>query len=133
MVLALASCSASETPEQCIERFARQFPNEQMFDSGSWRSNLTFRLADGLRLEDIDKRATFTIASGPEQAAFDRFAKQDVPAEGAYLAVNDAVYLRTRGPVGSPKETAAAGCAEGPRGSQLVRIDWVPEPRETNN
>ncbi len=133
IALGLASCSVSETPEQCIERFARQFPNEQLFDSGSWRSSLTFRLADGFKLEDIDKRARFTIASGMEQAALDNFARQDVPAEGAYLAVDDAVYLRTRGPVGSPKDTAAEGCAEGPKGSQLIRIDWVPEPEETSN
>ena len=132
ILIGLSSCSVAETPEQCIERFARQFPNAQVFDSGSWRSTLTYRLGDGFKLEDADKRARFTLASGPEQAALDNFASQDMPENGAYLAVNDAIYFRTRGPVGTPKEAAAMGCAEGPKGAQLVRIEWAPAPKETN-
>lgn len=132
IIIGLSSCSAAETPEQCVERFAGQFPNAQLFDGGSWRSTLTYRLGDGFKLENADKRATFTLASGPEQAALDNFAGQNVPEQGAYMAVSDVVYFRTRGPAGTPKDAAAVGCAEGPKGSQLIRIDWAPAPKETS-
>jgi hypothetical protein len=131
----LASCGAAETPEQCIERFAKQFPG-QIFDSGSWRSTLIYRLPDNYKIPDLQPGGgrnglkdgpSFTIAQGPEQAAFDSFSKQAVPEKGAYLGLNGKTFFRTNGPVGTLKEAAATGCAEGPNGSQLIRIDGVPE------
>jgi hypothetical protein len=140
IALGLASCSMAQTPEQCVTRFAEQFPNERLFDKGLWQSTLTYRLPDDFEIPELQPGAisngaeegpTFTLAWGPEQAAFDNFSRQEIPAKGAYLALNDVTYFRTRGPLGSPKEAASVGCTEGSKGWRLIRIDWTPAPRKT--
>jgi hypothetical protein len=138
--IGLVSCAGAETPEQCVERFSKQFPSDRFFDSGSWRSTLIYRLPDDYKIPELQSGGAhngfkdgpkFMIAQGPEQAAFDNFRKEDVPAKGAYLALNGKTFFRTNGPVGTMKDAAAAGCTDGPKGSQLIRIDWAAEPRQT--
>ena len=139
LVLGLASCSGTETPEQCVERLTKAFPDPNFFDSGPWRSTLTYRLGDDFKIPELQPGAvssglrdgpTFTTAVGPGKAALNNFTRQDVPNKGAYLAWNDETYFRTRGPVGSPRDAIAAGCADGLKGSQLISVDFAPEREE---
>jgi hypothetical protein len=140
IIIALSSCSLAETPEQCVERFAEQLPGE-LFDTGSWRSTLIYRLADDYKVPELQpggvrnglEGPSFTFAQGPEQAAFDNFSAQALPQRGAYLALNGTTFFRAHGAVGTMKDTLAAGCSGGPKGSRLVRINWAPERKETSS
>ena len=143
IAVGLGSCSEMETPVQCIERLAAQFPDQDRFDSWSWRSTLTYRLAERFTIPELQRAAatsdageegpTFTFAMGSEQAAFDNFTKQHVPANGAYLIADGVTCFRIRGPVGSLKDAAAMGCASGPEGSRLIQIDWASDPGEATD
>lgn len=132
--LALASCTKAESSQQCVERFAEHFGNEQLFDTGSWRSMLTYRLPDDFEVAETMKSVgrdeskqgtTFTFAEGNKQSALDSFSRREVGFNGAYLTVDSTSYFRTGGTVGSPRQTVVSGCANGPEGSKLIRIDWT--------
>lgn len=132
--LALASCTKAESSQQCVERFAEHFANEQLFDTGSWRSMLTYRLPHDFKVAEAMKSVgrdkskhgtTFTFAKGTKHSALDSFSRREVGINGAYLTVDDTTYFRTGGAVGSPRQTVVSGCENGPKGSKLIRIDWT--------